>query len=154
MAQGEVVEFFGFFTPTPATCAPNPTALLAFVGTLLPLKGDGLSSLDFLRFSGRGTENVVGDVEGVLVTALVDMLILDTDEFLDARPFGPPLRSLLCTELLVSVKFIKSFVDVTLLRPLLPRPPLGNRESNSSVGESQNLGGAQSCFVQSMRVPT
>jgi hypothetical protein len=52
------------------------------------------------------------------------------------------------------VKFIKSFVDVMLLRPLFPLPPLGNLDSNSSVGESQNLGGAQSCFVQSIRVPT
>lgn len=39
------------------------------------------------------------------------------------------------------------------LRPRFPRP-FGNRESNSSVGESQNLGGAQSCRVQSSKVPT
>lgn len=66
----------------------------AEIGTLFPLKGDGLSSFDFLRFSGLGTENVVGDVEGVLIT-FDDMFILETDEFLDALPLGPPFRSLL-----------------------------------------------------------
>lgn len=70
----------------------------AEAGTLLPLNGDGLSSFDLRRFSGRGAENVVGDVEGVFVTlfgALADMFIFDTDEFLDALPLGPPFRSLL-----------------------------------------------------------
>lgn len=51
------------------------------------------------------------------------------------------------------MKFNKSLL-VTLFRPLLARPPFGNLESSSSVGESQNLGGAQSCFVQSIKVPT
>lgn len=65
--------------------------------TFVPLNGDGLSSLDFRRFSGRGTENVVGEVDGVLVTleVFVDMFMLDTDEFLEALPFGPPFLSLL-----------------------------------------------------------
>lgn len=38
-------------------------------------------------------------------------------------------------------------------RPLFARP-LGARDSASLVGESQNLGGAQSFFVQSISVPT
>lgn len=37
----------------------------------------------------------MGDVEGVFVTVFVDMFMLDTDEFLDALPLGPPFRSLL-----------------------------------------------------------
>lgn len=66
------------------------------VGTFDPLKGDGLSSFDFLLFSGRGTENVVGDVEGVFVIfdEFADMFIFDT-EFLEALPLGPPFLSLL-----------------------------------------------------------
>jgi len=118
-----------------------------------PLNG-GLSSFDFRLFSGRGTEKVVGDVDGVFVIAVfVDMLTLVDEEFREARPLLPPFLNLLCTELRVSVKFSKSLL-VTLLRPLLARPPFGNLESSSSVGESQNLGGAQSCFVQSINVPT
>lgn len=74
------------------------------------------------------------------------------------RPFTPPLlllRSLLCTDDLVSVKLLKSFVGFVLVapRPRLPLP-LGVRASKSLVGESQNLGGAQSCLVQSNKVPT
>lgn len=86
-------------------------------------------------------------------------------------------HALKLTELRVSVKLLKSFTGNNAeLRPRLPLP-FGVRESNSSVGESQNLkkkiktfnrkqqlarpissetyrGGAQSCFVQSIRVPT
>lgn len=162
VAQGDET-FLGFLTPLADDAEFSdmalfpPGALPPDVVTLLPLKGDGLSSLDRRRFSGRGAENVVGDVDGVFVTVLgafADMFKLVTDELRDARPFGPPFRSLLWTELRVSVKLIKSLVDVMLFLPLLPRPPLGNRESSSSVGESQNLGGAQSCFVQSISVPT
>lgn len=58
------------------------------------------------------------------------------------------------TELRVSVKLIRSLVEATLFRPLFPRPPFGSLASNSSVGESQKRGGAQSCFVQSINVPT
>lgn len=61
------------------------------------------------------------------------------------RPFPPPFRSLLCTELLVSVKLLKSLPGVAFAAalPRLPRP-FGVRASRSLVGESQNLGGAQS----------
>lgn len=31
------------------------------------------------------------------MTVLVDMFMLDSDEFLDALPLGPPFRNLLCT---------------------------------------------------------
>jgi len=60
------------------------------------------------------------------------------------RPL-PPLRSLLCTELLVSVKLLRSLpgVELAAARPRLPRP-FGVRASKSLVGESQNRGGAQS----------
>lgn len=45
------------------------------------------------------------------------------------------------TELLVSVKLLRSFVGCcAALLPRLARP-FGVRESNSSVGESQNLNG-------------
>lgn len=79
------------------------------------------------------------------------------------------------TELLVSVKLLKSLLGCwAALRPRFPLP-LGVRESSSSVGESQNLkkkkkyyilntrkfvinyiylGGAHSCLVQSINVPT
>jgi hypothetical protein len=57
------------------------------------------------------------------------------------------------TDVLVSVKFISSF-DTVLFRFLLDRPVFWSLDSKSSVGESQNLGGAQSCLVQSMSVPT
>jgi hypothetical protein len=51
------------------------------------------------------------------------------------RPFTPPFRNLLCTDERVS-------------------RPFGVRLSRSLVGESQNLGGAQSWRVQSSKVPT
>lgn len=65
------------------------------------------------------------------------------------------MASFMLTELLVSVKLLKSFDGCcAALRPRLARP-FGVRESNSSsVGESQNRGGAQSCRVQSNNVPT
>lgn len=60
------------------------------------------------------------------------------------RPFAPPFRNLLWTELRVSVKLLRSLLGkIVALRPRFPRP-LGVLESSSSVGESQNLGGAQS----------
>lgn len=70
------------------------------------------------------------------------------------RPL-PPLRSLLCTELLVSVKLLRSLpgVELAAARPRFPRP-FGVRASRSLVGESQKRGGAQSCNVQSNKVPT
>ena len=56
------------------------------------------------------------------------------------RPFAPPLRSLLCTEDLVSVKLLRSPPGVlpAAARPRFPRP-FGVRASKSLVGESQNL---------------
>lgn len=138
----------------------------------LPFTGDGGSSFD-LRFSDRGGRNATGDVEGVfelmlvlvpldeLAVVVVEVVVV-FDELLSAvvldprppRPFAPPFRSLLCIELRVSVKLLRSFTGNNAeLRPRLPLP-FGVRESNSSVGESQNRGGAQSCFVQSISVPT
>lgn len=137
-----------------------------------PLTGDGGSSFDF-RFSDRGGRKATGDVEGVfeLMLVLVPLdepavvvveVVVVFEELLSAvvvvprppRPFAPPFRSLLCIELRVSVKLLRSFMGNNAeLRPRLPRP-FGVRESNSSVGESQNRGGAQSCFVQSISVPT
>lgn len=52
------------------------------------------------------------------------------------RPLAPPLRSLLCTDERVSVKFVMSVGAAP--RPRFARP-FGVRASNSSVGESQNL---------------
>lgn len=156
----ELLTLLGFIT--------LPLELLA----LPPLTGEGDSSLDF-RFSGRGGKKATGDVEGVFELMLV-LVLLDEfavvvvevvvvfDELLSAivvvprppRPFAPPFRSLLCIELRVSVKLLRSLTGNNVeLRPRLPLP-FGVRESNSSVGESQNRGGAQSCFVQSIRVPT
>lgn len=86
----------------------------------------------FLFESGLGGVNGVGDGKAL-------------------RPFAPPFRSLLWTDDRVSVKFVMSVGAAP--RPRFARP-LGVRESNSSVGESQNRGGAQSCRVQSSRVPT
>lgn len=102
IAHGDVT-LLDFFTPD--ICAaklPVMLLLLPLVATWLfvPLKGEGHSSFDFRRFSGRGTEKVVGDVDGVLITAFVafvDMFTLDTEEFLEALPLGPPFRNLLCT---------------------------------------------------------
>lgn len=99
IAHGEV-PLLGFLTPATSLLPAVKLFPLAAAagGMLLPLNGDGLSSFDFLLFSGRGAENVVGDVEGVFVTALVgfvDMFMLDTEEFLDALPFDPPFLSLL-----------------------------------------------------------
>lgn len=71
----------------------------------------------FLFGSGLGGVNGVGDGKA-------------------RRPLAPPLRSLLCTEERVSVKFVMSVG--TAPRPRFARP-LGVRESSSSVGESQNL---------------
>lgn len=80
----------------------------------------GRSSASEVRFrleSGRGGVNGVGDGRA-------------------RRPLAPPLRSLLCTEERVSVKFVMSVGAAA--RPRFARP-LGVRASNSSVGESQNL---------------
>lgn len=156
---------------------PLLTVLLELLLLLLfplppPFTGEGGSSLDF-RFSDLGGRKATGDVEGVfeLILVLVPLdelavvvveVVVVFDELLSAvvdvprppRPFAPPFRSLLCIELRVSVKLLRSFTGNSAeLRPLLPLP-FGVRESNSSVGESQNRGGAQSCFVQSISVPT
>lgn len=156
---------------------PLLTVLLELLLLLLfplppPFTGDGGSSLDF-RFSDLGGKKATGDVEGVfelmlvlvpldeLAVVVVEVVVV-FDELLSAvvvvprppRPFAPPFRSLLCIELRVSVKLLRSFTGNSAeLRPRLPLP-FGVRESNSSVGESQNRGGAQSCFVQSISVPT
>lgn len=156
---------------------PLLTVLLELLLLLLfplppPFTGDGGSSLDF-RFSDLGGRKATGDVEGVfelmlvlvpldeLAVVVVEVVVV-FDELLSAvvvvprppRPFAPPFRSLLCIELRVSVKLLRSFTGNSAeLRPRLPLP-FGVRESNSSVGESQNRGGAQSCFVQSISVPT
>lgn len=165
----------------PLLTTPLAFALLTLLGfitlpleplALPPLTGEGDSSLDF-RFSGRGGKKATGDVEGVfelmlvlvpldeLAVVVVEVVVV-FDELLSAvvvvprppRPFAPPFRSLLCIELRVSVKLLRSLTGNNVeLRPRLPLP-FGVRESNSSVGESQNRGGAQSCFVQSIRVPT
>lgn len=156
----------------PLTVLPELLLLLLLFPLPPPLTGDGGSSFD-LRFSDRGGRKATGDVEGVfelmlvlvpldeLAVVVVEVVVV-FDELLSAvvvvprppRPFAPPFRSLLCIELRVSVKLLKSFTGNNAeLRPRLPLP-FGVRESNSSVGESQNRGGAQSCFVQSISVPT
>lgn len=140
---------------------------------LPPFPGEGHSSFD-LRFSGRGGKKATGDVEGVFKVALVlepleELPVGGVEpiavfiEFESAvvvvvarlpRPFVPPFRSLLCIELRVSVKLLRSLTGNNAEPRLRLALPFGVRESNSSVGESQNRGGAQSCFVQSIRVPT
>lgn len=144
--------------------------VLPLVLPLPPFTGEGHSSFD-LRFSGRGGKKATGDVEGVFELTLVlvplDVLavvvvevVVVFDELDSAvvvvrpRPFVPPFRSLLCIELRVSVKLLRSFTGKSADPRLRLALPFGVRESNSSVGESQNRGGAQSCFVQSIRVPT
>lgn len=148
-----------------------PPLVLLLVLPLPPFTGDGDSSFD-LRFSGRGGKKATGDVEGVFELTLVlvplDVLavvvvevVVVFDELDSAvvvvrppRPLVPPFRSLLCIELRVSVKLLRSFIGNSADPRLRLALPFGVRESNSSVGESQNRGGAQSCFVQSIRVPT
>jgi hypothetical protein len=91
-------------------------AAVAVDAPLLPLTGDGDSSLD-LRFSGRGGKNAIGDVDGVLEDVFVVVVPLDPDlESWDdtvvvvfvvlvvvavvvrpPRPLAPPFLSLLCT---------------------------------------------------------
>lgn len=99
VAPSGEATLLGFFTG--AASLFEATALFPLpvaVNALLPLNEDGLSSLDFLLFSGRGAEKVVGDVDGVLIIAVdafEDMFMLDTDEFLEALPLDPPFRSLL-----------------------------------------------------------
>lgn len=165
-------EFITLPTVLPLLAVLLELLLLLLFPLPPPFTGDGGSSFDF-RFSDRGGRKATGDVEGVfeLILVLVPLdelavvvveVVVVFDELLSAvavvprppRPFAPPLRSLLCIELRVSVKLLRSLMGNNAeLRPRLPRP-LGVRESNSSVGESQNRGGAQSCFVQSISVPT
>lgn len=93
---------------------------LAGGGGRLALGVGGRSSASdvlFLLGSGRGGVKGVGEGRARL-------------------PFAPPFLNLLCTEDLVSVKFVMS-VDAAP-RPRFARP-LGVRASSSSVGESQNL---------------
>lgn len=127
-----------------------PPATVALL-LLLPLTGDGLSSFDF-RFSGRGGKNAVGDGDGVfepgllplevlaVVVVLVFVVLVDDDVVVrPPRPLEPPFLNLLCTELRVSVKLLKSLVGCSAaLLPRLARP-FGVLESSSSVGESQSL---------------
>lgn len=165
-------EFITLPTVLPLLAVLLELLLLLLFPLPPPFTGDGGSSFDF-RFSERGGRKATGDVEGVfeLILVLVPLdelavvvveVVVVFDELLSAvvvvprppRPFAPPLRSLLCIELRVSVKLLRSLMGNNAeLRPRLPRP-FGVRESNSSVGESQNRGGAQSCFVQSISVPT
>lgn len=89
-------------------------------GGRLALGVGGRSSASELRFlleSGRGGVNGVGEGNA-------------------RRPLAPPLRSLLCTDERVSVKLVMSVGAAP--RPRFARP-FGVLESNSSVGESQNL---------------
>lgn len=74
------------------------------------LTGDGDSSFDF-RFSGLGTRNAVGEVDGVFELPVTDVVLdEDEDEFVEVfvvpvedevvefrppRPLAPPFRSLL-----------------------------------------------------------
>lgn len=66
--------------------------------------------MDFL-FSGRGTRNAVGEVDGVFELADTEVVLFDDDEFVEVfvvlvedevdtflppRPFAPPFLSLLC----------------------------------------------------------
>lgn len=146
--------------------------VLLLVLPLPPFTGEGDSSFD-LRFSGRGGKKATGDVEGVMELTLV---LVPLDELpvvvvevvvvfaeLESavvvvarlpRPFVPPFRNLLCIELRVSVKLLRSLTGNNAEPRLRLARPFGARESKSSIGESQNRGGAQSCFVQSIRVPT
>lgn len=119
--------------------------------------GASSSPVRLFRFelgSGRGGMNGVGDDVPVAAVATVVALFAGPDAP-PRLPFPPPFRNLLCTDDLVSVKLLKSFPGVAFAaaRPRFPRP-FGVRASKSLVGESQNLGGAQSCRVQSNNVPT
>lgn len=103
-----------------------------------------------LLVSGLGETKGVGEpVPAVPAPELLEPLAAPR------LPLAPPFLSLLCTEDRVSVKLLKSPPGVVLAaaRPLFPLP-LGVLASKSLVGESQNLGGAQSCRVQSNSVPT
>jgi hypothetical protein len=75
---------------------------------LLPLTGDGASSLD-LRFSGRGGKNAIGDVDGVL-----------EDVFVVVVPLGPVLESCEDDDDEVVVVFVVLVVVAVVVRP--PRP--------------------------------
>lgn len=161
---------FGLFTLLEFITLP---LVLLLVLPLPPLIGEEDSSFDF-RFSGRGGKKATGDVEGVFELTLVLVLLDEFPvavvvvavvfvEFVESavvvvvrlpRPFAPPFRNLLCIELRVSVKLLRSLTGNNAEPRLRFARPFGVRESNSSVGESQNRGGAQSCFVQSIRVPT
>ena len=112
----------------------------------------------FLFAAGSGLGGTKEDVVAAVVTPVVEAgLGLAAGEPWAAplRPLPPPFLNLLWTELLVSVKLLRSFPGVALAaaRPRFPRP-FGVLASRSLVGESQNRGGAQSCLVQSSNVPT
>lgn len=130
----------------------------AEVGGLLFLAtGVGVLSRSFvfLLESDLGGTNGVGELEPVeLFPELLDAGVLPLPPLPLLAP--PPFLNLLCTEALVSVKLLKSPEEEFVLFVARPRLalPFGVRESRSLVGESQNLGGAQSCRVQSNNVPT
>lgn len=108
----------------------------------LPAGVGGSSSPDrFLRLllgSGLGGTKAVGDA--VPVAVLLALLPLLPALPPPRRPLAPPLRSLLCTDDLVSVKLLRSLPGV-VAAAALPRLPLpfGVLASRSLVGESQNL---------------
>lgn len=117
----------------------------AVAGALLLVFSSSSGPRDFLLAagSGRGGTNAAG------------LGLAAGEPWAPRRPLAPPFRNLLCTELRVSVKLLRSLPGVALAaaRPRLPRP-FGVLASKSLVGESQKRGGAQSWRVQSNRVPT
>lgn len=126
-------------------------------GALLLLLSSSSGPRDFLLAAGSGLGGTKEEVVAVAVTTDVEAgLGLAAGEFWAAprRPL-PPFLNLLWTELLVSVKLLRSLPGVAFAaaRPRFPRP-FGVLASRSLVGESQNRGGAQSCLVQSSNVPT
>lgn len=63
--------------------------LVALPPEEFPFEEEGLSSLDFRLLSdGLGTKKAVGEVDGVILVAPIEL-------FLDVLPFDPPFRSLL-----------------------------------------------------------
>jgi hypothetical protein len=88
IAQGDVVVL-GFFKLGVLHVATFKGVLATLLLDELPFDVDGLSSLDFLLLSDDlGTKKAVGEVDGVMFVAPIEL-------FLDALPFDPPFRSLL-----------------------------------------------------------
>lgn len=121
-----------------------------------PLGGVGGGALRLALSSSSGPRDFrLAAGSGLGGTNAAGLGLAAGDPCAPLRPLPPPLRSLLCTELLVSVKLLKSLPGVALAAalPRFPRP-FGVLASKSLVGESQKRGGAQSCRVQSNNVPT